>query len=93
MDIKINGKTYTILNLNEVDDVDNPPLTMHFFNTDGWEWWVCAGERLPNNDIKFFGIGKIFEKEMGFFTLCEITDYGAILDKDYTDNIGLHDII
>lgn len=84
-----------ILPLEEVDDYENPVITHHFINNEtGWEWWICAGEKIPNsNDYYFFGIGKIIEKEMGFMTLSQIKEYGGVLDEDWDTKNGLYDIL
>lgn len=83
-----------ILSLDELDNHGNPKLTYHFINSKtGWEWWVCAGEQLENSDYYFFGVAKIFEKEIGFFCLTEILKSGAELDTEWEDDIGLYDIL
>ena len=83
-----------ILPLEEVDDYENPKIDYHYINKEtGWEWWICAGEKLsPTNDYYFFGIARIITKEMGFFTLSQIQEYGGELDDDWIET-GLYDIM
>ena len=84
-----------LLPLEEVDNHENPTIQYHFINHDkGWEWWICAGEKLPHdNDYYFFGIGKIITKEMGFMTLSQIKEFGGVFDETWSQNKGLYDIL
>lgn len=82
-----------LLPLEKVDDYENPTITHHYINQEtGWEWWICAGEPLNEEDMYFFGIGKIICQEMGFFTLSQIKEYGGTLDTNWKET-GLYDIL
>lgn len=38
-----------------------------------WTWWVFEGEQQEDGDWLFFGMVEGWEKEMGYFTLSELT--------------------
>ncbi len=84
-----------IIPLEEIDNHENPKISYHYINREtGWEWHICAGEKLPyTNDYLFFGIGNIICQEMGEFTLSQIQEYGGELDKDWNNETKLYDII
>ena len=84
-----------LLPLDEVDNYENPTITHHYKNHEtGWEWWICAGEKIPHtNDYLFFGIGNIICKEMGEMTLSQIREYGGELDTNWKTDKGLYDIM
>ena len=83
-----------ILPLEKVDNHENPKITYHFTNPEkGYEWWICAGEKLGDDDYYFFGVGKIIDKEMGFMTLKQIIKYGGVLDEDWNEDMGLQDVM
>ena len=83
-----------LLPLTEVDDYENPRITHHYKNHEtGWEWWICAGEQITQEDYLFFGIGEITCREMGSFTLSQIKEYGGTLDENWKSDVGLYDVM
>lgn len=77
--------------LDLVDEYDNPQTIAHFTNPRGWEWFIIAGKEMENEDFYLFGLVNGFEKELGFFTLNQILEAGAVYDIDFKP-IGVFDI-
>ena len=76
--------------LDKVDEQDNPLVVAHFVNGD-WDWFVVAGEVMGHGDYYLFGLVNGIERELGFFTLNQIRDVGAVLDRDFVP-CGVFDI-
>lgn len=74
-----------------VDEYENPQAIAHFTNQQGWNWFVLAGQPLGNDDFYLFGLVNGYEKELGFFTLKQILQVGAVYDIDFKP-IGVFDI-
>lgn len=79
--------------LPSVENVDNQenPLAIAHFSNGKWDWYVLGGEELDNDDFYLFGLVNGIDKELGFFTLKQIQDVGAIFDEDFSP-IGVFDI-
>lgn len=76
--------------MEEADSQENPIVKLHFSNG-AWDWFVIGAKSLEDGDIYFLGLVNGFDKELGFFTLKQIEDVGAILDEDFQE-IGVFDI-
>lgn len=74
----------------DADAQKNPIAYLHFTNGN-WDWYVIGAKALENGDLYFLGLVNGIEKELGFFTLSQIEDVGAILDEDW-EKIGVYDI-
>lgn len=74
----------------DADAQENPIAYLHFDNM-SWDWYVIGAKALENGDLYFLGLVNGIEKELGFFTLSQIEDVGAILDEDW-EKIGVYDI-
>ena len=83
------GKILPSLDL--VDEQENPQAIAHFTNQQGWEWYIIAGKPLENNDFYLFVLVNGYEKELGFFTLNQILQTGAVYDIDFKP-VGVFDI-
>lgn len=90
MILKIDGNEYNILDLDVVDDYSNPVAEVHLTNG-SWDWFVVAGEELNSGDYYLFGLVNGFVKELGFFTLSEIVNTGAVVVDDF-EAVGMYDI-
>lgn len=77
--------------LDLVDEYENPQAIAHFTNPQGWEWFVIAGRKLNENDYYLFGLVNGYDKELGYFTLNQILQAGAVYDMDFTP-VGVFDI-
>ena len=73
----------------EADEEVNPIVKLHFSNG-RWDWYVI-GAKAFEDDIMFLGLVNGIEKELGFFTLNQIEEVGAVLDDEFKD-IGVYDI-
>lgn len=80
---------YDLPTLEKVDEQENPQAIAHLSNG-AWDWYVLAGEKI-GDDFRLFGLVNGIEKELGFFTLKQIEDVGAIIDPDFKP-IGVFDI-
>ena len=84
-------------NLPTIEDVDSQenPLAIAHFSNGKWDWYVLGGRKLeddsPYENYYLFGLVNGIEKELGFFTLKEILNHGAMLDFDFAP-IGVFDI-
>lgn len=74
----------------EADEEKNPIAYLHFDNGH-WDWYVIGAKALENGDLYFLGLVNGIEKELGFFTLKQIQEVGAVLDEDF-QKIGVYDI-
>lgn len=73
----------------EADEESNPIVKLHFTNRH-WDWYVI-GAKAIENDLLFLGLVNGIEKELGFFTLKQIQEVGALLDEEFQE-IGVYDI-
>lgn len=73
----------------EADNEENPLALAHFTNG-AWDWYVIAGKK-TTDDYMLLGLVNGIEKELGFFTLKQIEDVGAMFDIDF-EPIGVFDI-
>ena len=56
-----------------MENVADPQVAVKFFSPySNWTWYATEGERMPDGDIKFFGLVDGFEKEPGYFMLSEL---------------------
>lgn len=76
--------------LETVDDDENPKAIAKFSNGN-WTWFILAGKQLDNKDYYLFGLVNGIEKELGFFTLNQIIEAGAVYDPNFKP-IGVFDI-
>ena len=75
--------------LDVVDEQENPLAIAHFDNG-AWDWYIIAGEK-QGEDFYLFGLVNGYDKELGFFTLSQIVNAGAMLDVEF-EQIGVFDI-
>jgi len=74
----------------EVIDEQENPLAIAHFDNGSWDWYVIAGEK-RGDDFYLFGLVNGIEKELGYFTLSQIVNAGAMLDVEF-ETIGVFDI-
>lgn len=74
----------------DADEESNPIAKLHFSNGT-WDWYVIGAKSLENGDLMFLGLVNGIEKELGFFTLKQIQEVGALLDENFQE-IGVYDI-
>ena len=88
----MNMVVYYGIDLPSFEDTDKEenPLALLRFTQGAWEWYVI-GAKANGDDIIFLGLVNGIEKELGFFTLKQIEDVGAIIDPDF-EPIGVFDI-
>jgi len=86
--VKFNG--IELPSFEEADEMENPIAYLHFDNG-SWDWYVIGAKEMENGDLYFLGLVNGIEKELGFFTLFQIQDVGAMLDEDW-EEIGVYDI-
>lgn len=81
-----------LISLDEVDNYDNPSIFAHFFFGD-YHWYVLAGDKQEDGDWLLFCFVDLFCKELGYVTLGELLDIGAVLDTDWDCSIGLDSVM
>lgn len=55
------------------------PIALAKLTNGFWNWYIIAGDKLPNGDLYCFGYVEGNCDEFGFFLLSEILDAGAML--------------
>ena len=73
--------------LYSTDGKKNAKSICKFFNPCGMgTWYVFEGNKLPNGDWEFFGIAELYEKELGYFLLSDLTNlklpFGLKIERD-----------
>ena len=63
------------------------PIVAKFFDPCGsWTWYVTEGEVQEDGDIRFFGLVRGFETELGYFMLSELEaiqrPFGLGIERD-----------
>jgi len=78
---------------------DDPEIVVHYFNPSGaGDWYVLEGLKLRDGDWKFYGLVDLQERELGYFTLSELTaikcpPFGLGIERDmYFGNKKLSDV-
>lgn len=75
-----------------VDEQENPVAVAHFTLPNVGDWYVLAGEIDKElDDILFFGLVKLYVKELGYFTLRELMANGILYDINWEPK-GVYDI-
>lgn len=84
---------YSGIEIPSFEDADaqrNPIAYLHFDNG-AWDWYIIGAKALENGDLYFYGLVNGIEKELGFFSLSQIEDVGAVMDEDWK-KMGVFDI-
>ncbi len=76
--------------IESADKSENPTAVAKFSNGK-WCWFIIGGKELSDGDFYLYGLVNGIEKELGMFTLKQILEAGAELDKDFTP-VGVFDI-
>lgn len=83
--------------LYSTDGKDKKEILVKFFNPCGaGTWLVFEAEKRSDGDWLFFGLVDLYEKELGYFTLSQLTSiklpYGLSIERDrYADKYYVND--
>lgn len=76
--------------IESADAMENPTAVAKFTNNN-WCWFIIGGKPLNDGDFYLYCLVDVIDKELGFATLKQILETGAVLDSDF-EPIGVFDI-
>lgn len=76
--------------IESADAMENPTAVAKFTNNN-WCWFIIGGKPLKDGDFYLYCLVDGIDKELGFATLKQILETGAVLDSDFKP-IGVFDI-
>ena len=76
---------------------ENVPVVVKYFTPwSNWTWYVTEGEQREGGDWLFFGLVEGFEKELGYFTLSQLTEVkgpmGLRIERDRNFKANLSEV-